>query len=228
MMTGVRQRGQPRAFSSTSAAHDAQKRWWLQGTSAWRASRFSTRQTSQRSGGCTAADGVTLLGSLIATNCGDVLCVATCIAEPHSPCSLLIVSAVTLIVCEQTPMVGADFGDFHVVKTCIAELCHPWNLLSGFGCYINRSWADTFVCNWYQLASSVECYYNRIITRFSIQTAGLAFGGTGRCSYRVRGVGGSCAEHLTVESYTIIISLESYLLSYLLLLVFHHPLTLSL
>jgi len=41
-------------------------------------------------------------------------------------------------------------------------------------------------------------------------------------------VGGSCAEHLTVESYTIIISLQSYLLSYLLLLVFHHPLTLSL
>ena len=69
---------------------------------------------------------------------------------------------------------------------------------------------------------------NTIITRFSIQTAGLAFGGTGLCSYRVRGVGGSCAEHLTVESYTIIISLQSYLLSYLLLLVFHHPLTLSL
>ena len=56
------------------------------------------------------------------------------------------------------------------------------------------------------------------------QTAGLAFGGTGLCSYRVRGVGGSRAEHLTVESYTIIISLQSYLL----LLVFHHPLTLSL
>ena len=34
--------------------------------------------------------------------------------------------------------------------------------------------------------------------------------------------------HLTVESYTIIISLQSYLLSYFLLLVFHHPLILSL
>ena len=54
--------------------------------------------------------------------------------------------------------------------------------------------------------------------------AGLAFGGTGLCSYRVRGVDGSCAEHLTVESYTIIISLQSHLL----LLVFHHPFTLSL
>ena len=75
-------------------------------------------------------------------------------------------------------------------------------------------------------ASLVECYYNRTITRISIQTAGLAFGGTGLCSYRVSGVGGSCAEHLTVESYTIIISLQSYLLSYLL--AFHHPLTLSL
>jgi len=28
-----------------------------------------------------------------------------------------------------------------------------------------------------------------LLTRFSIQTAGLAFGGTGLCSYRVRGVG---------------------------------------
>jgi len=28
--------------------------------------------------------------------------------------------------------------------------------------------------------------------------------------YSVRGVGGSCAEHLSVESYTIIISLQSY------------------
>jgi len=36
-------------------------------------------------------------------------------------------------------------------------------------------------------------------TRISIQTAELAFGGTGLCSYRVRGVDGSCAKHLTVE-----------------------------
>jgi len=34
-----------------------------------------------------------------------------------------------------------------------------------------------------------------------IQTAGLAFGGTGLCSCRVRGVDGSCTKHLTVESY---------------------------
>ena len=42
--------------------------------------------------------------------------------------------------------------------------------------------------------------YTHDRTRFSIQTAGLAFGGTGLYSYRVRGVGGSYAEHLTVES----------------------------
>jgi len=47
-----------------------------------------------------------------------------------------------------------------------------------------------------------------------VQTAGLAFGGTSVCSYRVRGVDGRCADHLSVESYTV-------------LLVFHHPLTLS-
>ena len=29
------------------------------------------------------------------------------------------------------------------------------------------------------------------------------------CSYRVRGVEGSCVKHLTVESYTIIVSLQS-------------------
>ena len=53
-------------------------------------------------------------------------------------------------------------------------------------------------------------YSNHITTRFSIQTAGLAFGGTGLCSYRVRGVDGSCAEHLTVESYTVIYAANSH------------------
>ena len=51
-----------------------------------------------------------------------------------------------------------------------------------------------------------------MITRISIHTAGLAFYGTGLCSYRVRGVNGSCAEHFTVESYTVIICQQSYLL----------------
>ena len=49
-------------------------------------------------------------------------------------------------------------------------------------------------------------------TRIRIQTAGLAFGGTGLCSYRVRGVDGICAEHLTVESYTVFICQQSYVL----------------
>jgi len=46
----------------------------------------------------------------------------------------------------------------------------------------------------------------------SIQTAGLAFGGTCLCSYRLSGVEGSCAEHLTIESYTVFICRQSYLL----------------
>ena len=62
---------------------------------------------------------------------------------------------------------------------------------------------------------------NHITTQISIQTAGLAFGGTGLCSCRVRGVDGSCAKHLTVESYTVIYAANSYLV------VFHHPPTLS-
>ena len=61
-------------------------------------------------------------------------------------------------------------------------------------------------------ASLVECYSNHIITRISIQTTGLAFGGTGLCSYRVRGVDGICAQHLTVESYTAFVCQQSYLL----------------
>ena len=54
------------------------------------------------------------------------------------------------------------------------------------------------------LIPRIRCYSNHITTQISIQTAGLAFGGTGLCSYRVRGVDGSCTEHLTVESFTII------------------------
>ena len=60
------------------------------------------------------------------------------------------------------------------------------------------------------LASLVDCYSNHITTRISIQTAGLAFGGTGLCSCRARGVDGSCAKHLTVESYTVIYAANSY------------------
>jgi len=56
------------------------------------------------------------------------------------------------------------------------------------------------------------CYSNHIITRISIQTAGLAFGGTGLCSYHVRGVDGICAEHLPVVSYMVFICQQSYLL----------------
>ena len=44
--------------------------------------------------------------------------------------------------------------------------------------------------------------------------------------YRVRGVDGSFAQHLTVESYMVIIFQQSYILL-LINLVFHHALTLS-
>jgi len=46
--------------------------------------------------------------------------------------------------------------------------------------------------------------------RISIQTAGLTFGGTGLCSYCVISVDGSSAEHLTVESFTVIYAANSY------------------
>jgi len=125
----------------------------------------------------------------------------------------------------------------HVLLQCPPRLC-PWSTTlrhvhhsSQYPHFLLfpkpqplRKWHSAFSF----LPSNSIRLQHRSPSRFSIQTAGLAFGGTSLCSYRVRGVGGSCAEHFTVESYTIIISLQSYLLSYLLLLVFHHPLTLSL
>ena len=36
--------------------------------------------------------------------------------------------------------------------------------------------------------------------------------GTGLCSYRVRGVDGSCAKHLTMEFYTVVVLLTSILI----------------
>ena len=52
--------------------------------------------------------------------------------------------------------------------------------------------------------------YRNHITRISIQTAGLAFGSTGLICVLI--VLGSCAEHLTVESYTVFICQQSHLL----------------
>ena len=52
------------------------------------------------------------------------------------------------------------------------------------------------------------------------------FGGTGLCSYRVNGVDGSCAKHLTVESYAVFMLL-TFIAYLLLLLVFRHPVSLS-
>jgi len=45
IVMGVRQSGQPRLWSCTALAHDSQKRWWPQGTSAKRASRGAMKQT---------------------------------------------------------------------------------------------------------------------------------------------------------------------------------------
>jgi len=53
--------------------------------------------------------------------------------------------------------------------------------------------------------------YKHII-RISIQTAGLAFGATGLCSYHVRGVEGSCAKHLTIEFSMVIMPLTFILI----------------
>jgi len=61
---------------------------------------------------------------------------------------------------------------------------------------------------------------NVIITRITIQTAGVVFGGTGLC---FRGVDGSCAKHLTVESYAVVM-----LLTFILIIISFPSPTLSL
>ena len=63
------------------------------------------------------------------------------------------------------------------------------------------------------------------LDKISIQTAGLAFGGPGLCSYRVKGVDGSHAKHLTVESYTkwgesnLLLLLVVMLLTFILIII---------
>ena len=59
-------------------------------------------------------------------------------------------------------------------------------------------------------ASHIVC--SELHNRIRIPTAGLAFGGTGRCPYRVRGVDSSCAKHLALESYAVIILLTFILI----------------
>ena len=68
-------------------------------------------------------------------------------------------------------------------------------------------------------------YSYHIITRISIQTDGLAFGGTGLCSYHVRSADGSYAKHLTVESYTVVMLLTFILI--IIIISIPSPLTLS-
>ena len=86
-----------------------------------------------------------------------------------------------------------NFCNFSLTLFTETACIWPARFTVGFRCYIRTPPADT-------------------ITRISIRTAGLAFGGTGLCTYRVRGVDGSCAEHLTVESYTVFICQLSHLL----------------
>jgi len=62
-----------------------------------------------------------------------------------------------------------------------------------------------------------------IIRRIKILPLEWRSAGTGLCSYRIRGVDGSRAKHLTVESYTVVM-----LLTFILVIIsIPPPLTLS-
>ena len=86
------------------------------------------------------------------------------------------------------------------------------------GIDIERNYVTVTACMREFTANSPSFSYIK-----AMQTETPPYDGTGLCSYRVRGVDGSFVEHLTVESYTVVICQQSYLL----LLVFHYPLTLS-
>jgi len=87
-----------------------------------------------------------------------------------------------------------------------------------------RLFLQFFFCHFGGVTTTASRYGCQVIVFLKNQTGHR----DAECTGRKGDVEGVCAEHLTVESYTIIISLQSYLLSHLLLLVFHHPLTLSL
>jgi len=73
----------------------------------------------------------------------------------------------------------------------------------------STSFVDNTI-DWTKILATTEFGQYLYFWRYSIQTAGLAFAGTVLCSYRVRGVDGSCAKHLTVESYTVIYVANSH------------------
>jgi len=68
-----------------------------------------------------------------------------------------------------------------VSKSCYYHI----RQLRGIRPYLDTKTASTIATSIVHF-TLVECYNNRIITRISIQTAGLAFGCTGLCTYRVR------------------------------------------
>ena len=95
---GVRQSGQPRLWSCTALAHDSQKRWWPHGTSAKRASRGATKQTSQES--TVSADTVDVVPAaslLLAAVCGRVRSSSSSVSSSVVAAwlSLIIMSAPT-------------------------------------------------------------------------------------------------------------------------------------
>jgi len=57
----------------------------------------------------------------------------------------------------------------------------------------------------------------------AVCSAALSDRPTGLCSYRVRGVDGSCAEHLTVESYTAIYAANSHIFIIIIIIIISFP-----
>ena len=115
----------------------------------------------------------------------------------------------TLVVIHQL-QVERRTGKVRRPETDVLPLCHATNLhqyksLNEWMPYL-ALFSDSLVF-WSDVKPDV-CFPAYIYG----QTAGLAFGGTGLCSYRFRGVDGSCAKRLTVESSTVIMLLTLILI----------------
>ena len=84
-------------------------------------------------------------------------------------------------------------------------LC-PVDKFSTFG---NLKWTND--SSWYISSSLQSSTLNKVfVMPPAVRSGALSDRPTSLCSYRVRGVDGSCAEHLTVESYTAIYAANSH------------------
>ena len=123
------------------------------------------------------------------------------------------------------------FSPFHLYTLCLKNftpvfaitgliLCQHFCQISSKSVEDQTSYSEnTSACR--RDYSTIDCgATNDLVHELESRPLEWRSAGTGRYSYRVRGVDGSCAKHLTTEFYTVVMLL---IYIYLLLVVFHQP-----